>query len=244
MTAIPLRVMTYNVRRCTGLVGRVRPEPIAPINARCAPDVVALQEVDVGRKRTGRVDQPARLGELTGMRPLFFPRIDRDGERYGIAVLSKHPVEQIKAERLPPRLESPSIEGVGALWVRVSIGGRSLQLIATHFNHDHAERMAQIEALIGPDWLQDPRLKDGAVLCGDLNTTRHSPIYARVRATMDDVQQRIQKYRKTWPSVYPIARIDHIFVTKSIGVRDIDVPESFDVRLASDHLPLIADLSI
>ena len=44
-----LRVMTYNVHSCVGIDGRLSPRRVARVIARYQPDVVALQEVDVGR---------------------------------------------------------------------------------------------------------------------------------------------------------------------------------------------------
>jgi hypothetical protein len=47
----PLRILTYNVHRCMGMDGKLSPERIARVIARHTPDVVALQEPDVGRER-------------------------------------------------------------------------------------------------------------------------------------------------------------------------------------------------
>jgi endonuclease/exonuclease/phosphatase family metal-dependent hydrolase len=40
------------------------------------------------------------------------------------------------------------------------------------------------------------------------------------------------------------ARIDHIFIDPAIKVTDIEVPSTELVRVASDHLPLIAEISL
>ncbi len=60
-----VRVMTYNVHRCVGGDGVRSPLRIARVIAEYRPDVVALQELDVGRARTGGGDQPrTRLTSL------------------------------------------------------------------------------------------------------------------------------------------------------------------------------------
>src|SRR5690606_22711124 len=56
-----LSIVTWNVHHCRGLDGRVVPERIARTIEALGPDLVALQELDVGRARTHRVDQPAWL---------------------------------------------------------------------------------------------------------------------------------------------------------------------------------------
>ncbi len=237
--------MTYNVRRCTGIDGRVSPERIAEIISANAPDLVALQEVDVNRKRTGFVNQPQRLAELTGMQSLFFARLTKGNEKYGIAVLSKLPLQIVKSAPLPTEDGSlPDNENTGAIWCEVRSGACTFQFIATHFGHSAKARLKNIRGLIGREWLGDVRCKPPIVLCGDMNTTHQSPVYAEVHSVLDDTQQLFGKYRKTWPSFYPVARIDHIFVSKGVGVRDILAPKNRNARLASDHLPLIADLLI
>jgi len=49
---------------------------------------------------------------------------------------------------------------------------------------------------------------------------------------------------KTWFAGLPIMRIDHIFVTPEFCVNSIQVSHTALDRSASDHLPIIADLSL
>ena len=52
-----VRLMTYNVHRCVGVDRKLDIDRVADVIAACRPDVVALQELDVGRARTRGVDQ-------------------------------------------------------------------------------------------------------------------------------------------------------------------------------------------
>ena len=238
-----IRIMTYNVRRCTGLDGRVRPERIASIISHFNPDVVALQEVDVNRKRTAFENQPERLATLTGMTSFFFPRITEGTEQYGIAVLSKLPVEDVKMGRLPTQYVPQKPEVGGVIAVRLNVNGSPLRLIATHFDHNFQERLLHIQTLIGPEWVNDPESTAPVVLCGDLNTAHRSDIYIQVNKKMKDAQGLTGNYLKTWPSFFPLFRIDHIFVSHQVGVAHALAPRTPQTRIASDHLPLIADLT-
>ena len=47
-----IRLMTYNVHRCVGVDRKLDLERVADVIAASRPDVVALQELDVGRART------------------------------------------------------------------------------------------------------------------------------------------------------------------------------------------------
>ena len=67
-------------------------ERSAQVIAEVDPDVVTLQEVDVGCGRSGGINQAAWLGERLGMTPVFGAFMDYDGGHYGMAVLSRLPV--------------------------------------------------------------------------------------------------------------------------------------------------------
>ena len=74
-----VRVLTYNIHHGEGMDGRIDLVRQAEILNREAPDLVALQEVDRGTKRSGGVDQLAELGRLTGLTPTFGRAIDFQG---------------------------------------------------------------------------------------------------------------------------------------------------------------------
>ena len=61
-----------------------------------------------------------------------------------------------------------------------------------------------------------------------------------------DVQLELDSHKplNTWFSHLPLGRIDHVFVTPNIQVMKIEVPSTRLEKLASDHLPLIAELKI
>jgi endonuclease/exonuclease/phosphatase family metal-dependent hydrolase len=49
---------------------------------------------------------------------------------------------------------------------------------------------------------------------------------------------------ETFPSADPSARIDYLFVSEGVGVDRILVPPDREARLASDHLPVVAQLKL
>jgi endonuclease/exonuclease/phosphatase family metal-dependent hydrolase len=51
------RILTYNVHSCRGTDNKLDVGRVAEVIAQSRPDIIALQEVDVGRRRTGKVDQ-------------------------------------------------------------------------------------------------------------------------------------------------------------------------------------------
>lgn len=86
--ACTLRLLSYNVRHCSGKEDRIHYAQTAAAIQREAPDFVGLQEIDVGTKRSRGVDQAAELSRLTGMHVTFAKAIEYRGGEYGVAVLS------------------------------------------------------------------------------------------------------------------------------------------------------------
>jgi endonuclease/exonuclease/phosphatase family metal-dependent hydrolase len=239
-----LRIMTYNVHRCIGTDGKLSPARIAWLIASCNPDIVALQEVDVGRAATGRVDQAARIARELTMYHTFHPSIVFGSEAYGNAILSRVPIRLRGAGLLPVLDGRPSWEPRGVLWVTVETENFPLQLFATHLGLSRKERQLQLASLLGPDWLGHPECDGPIVLCGDFNATSNSPIYRQLTARFRDAQTAVAGHRPqcTWFSRYPVLRLDHVFLSHDLTVRYVQVPDTYLARVASDHLPLIADV--
>lgn len=209
-TAHKLRVLTYNVRRCLGTDGRLSPKRIAEVIAVLEPDLVALRELDVGRTRTGMVDQAHEVAHLLGMSFHFNPSLRVMEELYGDAILSVRPCSLVHAGPLPGMRNR---EPRGALWAAVDVGGMTLQVINTHLGLAARERHAQIEALLGPEWIAHPACRDPIILIGDFNTLPRSRAYRRLTRQLVDAQRARPdaRPRPTFPSHLPMFRIDHAF---------------------------------
>jgi len=241
-----LRVMTYNVHSCVGVDGKLASERIARVIARSNPDVVALQELDAGRKRTSGEDQAERIAHYLEMQYHFYPHIHVEDEKYGDAILSHLPMRIIKTGPLPGHLPGDKLEPRGAIWVAVDLHGTEVNIVNTHLGLTSRERMAQIEALLGDDWLGRLNADQPVILCGDFNTMPSSKGYKLLRGRFLDAQAELKEYRPvcTFYSRLPSFRIDHVFIQPGIQVTGITVPCSELAKVASDHLPLVADLTI
>jgi endonuclease/exonuclease/phosphatase family metal-dependent hydrolase len=238
-----LRVLTYNVRRCLGTDGVLSPERIAEVIAGFEPDVVALQELDVGRARTGAVDQAHEIANLLGMAFHFNPSLRVMEELFGDAILTARPCSLVHAGPLPG---ISGLEPRGALWAAIDVGGVALQVINTHLGLAARERRVQIKALLGPEWLGHPACRDPMLLIGDFNALPRSRAYRRLTRDLADAQRAhpCSRPRPTFPSRLPILRIDHAFVGGGVEVIGSAVPRTPLTRVASDHLPLVFDLRL
>ena len=235
-----LRLMTYNVHSCIGMDGKHSPERIARVIARYAPDVVALQELDLARLRTGQVDQARLIAQALNMTFHFHPSFRVEEESYGNAVLSRLPMRLVKAGPLPlSRRREPR----GALWVELEFNGRRIQLINTHLGLRPGERRHQMEALLGEEWLGHCDCLRPAVLCGDLNSFPRSRIHRMAAQCLCDLHRAALPGppRPTWMG---LSRLDYIFASSEFRAVAANVPHTLLARTASDHWPLVVDVEV
>jgi len=239
-----IRVMTYNVHSCVGRDGKISPSRIARVIRRHEPDIVALQELDVGRKRTGEVNQPRLIAEELGMDYYFRPSVLIGEERYGNAVLSRYPIELIRAGQLPRIIKNSMVESRGVIWTVINIAGTKINLFNTHLSFLPLEGVNQAKALLGAQWVANPACQGPVILCGDFNAFPNSQLYRNIKKVFRDAQEELSDYspKATWFSRYPIGRIDHIFIGPQIEVTNVEVSGTDIDRIASDHLPLIVDI--
>jgi len=231
-------VLTYNVHSFVGADHVYDPERTARVIESARADVVALQEVDFGRGPRAEHSAVDRLAARLGMRSHF--TYTRDGARghFGNAVLTPHSLELVAEGILPRRRD----EARAVQWLKIGSNGLQVHLMNTHLSVSFRERSAQMNALLGAEWAV--RARDlPLVVCGDFNASPWSMVYRRLRRDLKDAQ--CGKTRQpTWPSRLPFLRIDHIFVSPEVEVRGTQVVDDRLARLASDHLPLVAELDL
>jgi len=249
-----LRVVTYNVHYCKGLDGRFAPDRVARILRDLDPDVIALQEIDVGRPRSYGDDQLAYFAKELGLNQLFCPSIVNGAEKYGHGLLSAHPLRLVCQARLPTGGVSV-IEPRDGLHAEVTIDGKVISLVTTHLGLNFLERAAQIDRLLENDFLGGIPPDRPALFLGDLNLAPGGKLYRRLTAKWDrvnghaifrDVQAHTLDHVavKTFPSILPVRQLDHIFVTPHFQIHRVHSPANILTRRASDHLPLVADLEL
>lgn len=216
-----MRVATYNVRHCEGLDGLVDPDRTAAVIRATGATVVALQELDRNLKRSGHVDQPRVLEELTGLKVRFWPTLQRGGGEYGIAIAAAGDLFD-GFHLLPgPRGEEPR----GAILGKID----AVWMIATHLSRHRTTRAIQIEKLAGmARAIEGPKL-----VVGDLNETprRLRALSAAGLASDGRTHATLNGHRR---------QIDHILAGGGAAVRRTWVLPS----RASDHVPLVGEIGI
>ena len=158
------------------------------------------------------------------------------GPLWGNAILTRYPILEWGAVDLPPR---DLLILRGFLWARLAVGdGEELLVINTHYHHpeeDTAIRVRQTEVIL--DFWDG---KDRTVILGDLNTRLgEEPLETLSQAGLADaIDLAGVEPGFTTPPEEPRHRIDYIWVSRDLSVRDVVIPRS----LASDHLPVVATI--
>ncbi len=232
-----LRVMSFNIRHGRGMDGEVDLQRIATVIRRENPDVVALQEVDRGVERSGRVDTPAVLEELTGMEAFFERNIEFQGGDYGNAVLTRFPIRKKANTHLDMLREG---EQRGVIHMILDVDGRELLFLNTHIDYrrDDSERLKnirQFREIVGA-YGDLP-----VIFCGDFNDFPGSRTHEKMKEDFVDAWEAAGEGDGfTFPSDEPDRRIDYVFLSRKgtlhpAGARVVDTR-------ASDHRPLVVDL--
>jgi len=237
-----LRVMTYNIRAALGTDRRRSVERVAEVIAAEAPDIVALQEVDFHRRRSGGIDQAERIGELIDMRPLAGASFDDpDGGAYGNALLTRSRARLVRHSPLP------TIEGRerrSAMWARLRTRTRTIDIVCTHLSFRVRDRRRQAQALLGRRWLGSGEMLDAHLLCGDLNCVAGGPGCRALRSRLRDAPIPLRRRRamRTWPTRLPMRRLDFILSSPELVIESLRVVRTPPARVASDHFPVLAEI--
>lgn len=235
-------VMSYNIHHGVGADGRLDLDRIAGVVRSEKAEVVGLQEVDRFWRRSGFVDQIDYLAEELDMYAAYGANLDLSPDdpsqprrQYGTAILSKYPIVESRNTFLPKLGRS---EQRGLLEARIKVKGAPVRFYNTHLQHNSSEERAlQVRAIM--EHTKD--VEEPQVLVGDLNALPEAPELAPL----------YERYVDAWPTggegpgytigaENPTRRIDYVFVTPDVAVEGASVPRT----LASDHLPVVADLSV
>ncbi len=235
-----IRVMAYNIHHANppSKPGLIDIDAIAKAIKDQNPDLVALQEVDVNTKRSGKFNQAEEIARRLGMSFFFAKAIDHEGGDYGIAILSKYPMTETKVSRLPTEASTKGEPRVLATAKITLPDGRFIRFGSTHLDaqKEHINRELQIKEI--NRITADENLP--FIIAGDFNATPGSTV---INLLDQSFTRSCQQCEFTIPVIKPNKTIDFIaFTPKSkFSVQSTTViPE----RYASDHLPVLGVLQL
>lgn len=238
-----LRVLCYNVHWCKGTDGKYDVARVADVINKAKPDLVALQEVDVGVKRSGRVHDVRELSKLTGLAARFGPTQHYEGGLFGNAVMTKLPILDVAIHPLPYTESSAERTTYprGAIAVTMEgPDGKPLRFVSTHFQHNVQEdRVAEAKTINKLFAADGDNLR--TILAGDMNALPDAePVTELLKKWTNAIDEA---ETPTAPATKPRSRIDYVFYRNTEDFRLVEsnvIPES----IASDHRPVLAVLEL
>jgi endonuclease/exonuclease/phosphatase family metal-dependent hydrolase len=242
-TTFNLQVLCYNIHHANppSKPGIIDLEAIAKVIRQQAPDLVALQEVDVFTNRSGKTsNQAAELAKLSGLPYYYFAKaIDYDGGEYGVAILSRFPFEAVKNTPLPTAAgTNGEPRTLATADVRLP-HGKQIVFACTHLDAQKSDtnRLLQINKIT--EILQQEKLP--VVIAGDFNATPSTRI-------IDQLDQYFKRSCLvgcgfTIPVNNPTRTIDFV-AYKPIRAFAVTSHAIIDEKYASDHLPVFSVLQI
>jgi endonuclease/exonuclease/phosphatase family metal-dependent hydrolase len=231
-----VRVLSYNIRHGAGMDDSVDLRRAARVIVAQRPDVVLLQEIDVGTERTGRVDEPSALAQLTGLEYHAFGRfMDYRGGQYGMAVLSKTPILDSTTHVLP---EGEEPRSALAARIRVTPTAPEMVFVDIHLYRTEQERLAQAKRLVEIFAHETAPV----LLVGDFNSQPGGSVLELLRQHWF-MPAKPADGHFTFPADQPVREIDFVLYRPAERFRLLEY-RVVDERLASDHRPVLAVLTL
>jgi endonuclease/exonuclease/phosphatase family metal-dependent hydrolase len=225
-----VRVASYNTHGGIGTDGHFVPRRIAEVLKEIDADVIALQEIE---SRATGFDMLEYLKQETGFEGVWGPTFLRRGADYGNGLLTRFEVVSVKRIDLSVEGREPR----GAIDVEMRCGENDLRVLATHLGLRPSERREQMQRLLRV--LESDRPLP-TVLMGDINEWW---LWGRPLRWMHRHFEKTPAPR-TFPSWGPVFSLDRIWCKPRPLLERLWAHRSPTARIASDHLPVAAQLSL
>jgi endonuclease/exonuclease/phosphatase family metal-dependent hydrolase len=228
-----LRVASWNLHSCIGTDGRLDVRRVGDVLSRLDADFIGFQEVDRRVERTDGRDQLEYLADRLNMHPIAGPNLRDPRGDFGNGLLARSAAH---AHELLD-LSVPAREPRGAIDACFRFEGADLRVLVTHLGLTRSERARQISIL--RNHLAGAPKSDAVVLLGDLNEWRPAPL---TRSNLTPVPFAVSSRLRTFPSRRPVFGLDRVLASPRPDRFEARTQRSRLARIASDHLPVVADI--
>jgi endonuclease/exonuclease/phosphatase family metal-dependent hydrolase len=215
--------------------GRYAPERIITILMELRADIVAVQEADIGILSPSGECQVTTLSNALGYQGISGATLKGGRRDYGNALLTRHPVLAIRYLDL----SVPGFEPRAALDVDLRVQNQTLRVLATHLGLRQRERRIQIFRLLAAvKRTQKPG--QACILMGDFN------FWLPLNSLTRHIEATFQKAApvRTYTAARPLLPLDRIWVRRPGRLEDLRSYRTRLSRIASDHLPLLGQISL
>ena len=238
-TYVDLTIVTYNINHGEGVDGLYSSIRIARTLEQYDPDLIALQEVDMGTNRVNQDLQVEIIAKHLEMFYLFGKTVNYIGGEYGNAILSKYPIISSQNSDISP-YNAP--EKRRLLRATIDLGFKTLKFYSTKFGimDDeiiyNSERIGKFMNRMEPDY--------PVIFGGDFGVKPYSLLLKDLMNTMIDLGTRFNNQSTTYPTRLTSRRLDYILINKYVEPMEYLIPVDSLSTISSDHLPVVAKVRI
>lgn len=224
-----LRLASYNIQKCIGLDLRRQPRRILQVIDHIGAQIVLLQEAD---KRLA--PRPAALPHFV-LQEAGWQVVDLGGAGslgwHGNAILWKGQGIALLAQG---HLALPGLEPRGAVWACFETPIGRLRVMGAHLGLTGGARREQVHKMAQAtrSWTDMP-----TVWAGDFNDWARRPSFLTLAADMQFLAPK-----PSFPALRPLVALDRIALSKGLLSTRAGVHAAQPAHIASDHLPVWADL--
>lgn len=246
-----LKIISYNIHRAIGVDRRFRPERTVQILSYYDADIALLQEVDEGAPRSGELDLAREIAAAVG-----FPHyavghnVSLRKGRYGNATLSRFPI--LRERNIDLTIPGHKRRGCQHATVEVERpGGEGVpfEVFNLHLGLSAREREQQVGLLMRSREFTELSMGSACLVGGDFNDWR-----SRLRAIFTEIFEfdcatdrdtvRGPHAIKTYPSFSPRGGLDKLYYRGPLRLGSAHTCRLQIARVASDHLPVVAELEL
>ncbi|MFV2053019.1 endonuclease/exonuclease/phosphatase family protein [Aliiroseovarius sp. YM-037] len=229
---MPLRVASYNIRKCVGLDRKRAPGRVIDVMNGLDADVIAVQEAD------------RRLGARPAALPRDVIAADSDFEPAALAVngvsLGWHGnallLRKGMALRDTARIDLPGLEPRGAVLAEIDSDDGPVRIVGLHLGLIRRYRLQQLAAVRAALARRDEM---PTIILGDFNEWTPDRGMEPLEGAFT-----VHSPGMSFHAARPVAGLDRVALCNRVALRDAGVVETPVSSVASDHLPIWADLAI
>ena len=221
---VPLRIVSWNIRKAVGLDWRRDPARVLRVLTRVRADIVLLQEADRRLPPRPPALPPALVHAAGWTMPDADPATPSIGH-HGNAILLGPGLSVTELDAV----DLPGLEPRGAVLARVAGRGMAWTIGALHLGLRRADRLLQMAVVLEAA----ERMGGPAILGGDLNEWRGARGLLAPTARWQEFVPGSSFHADIprWP-------LDRFMVSSDLEVRGHGVVPAADAERASDHLPV------
>ncbi|QGX98231.1 endonuclease [Roseovarius faecimaris] len=230
MSSSHFRIASYNLQKCVGLDLRRRPDRSLNVINALGAELVVLQEADK-RLPPRPAALPHEMAEADGWQVLPFGAPGGSLGWHGNAMLARPGLRVIETSHI----DLPGLEPRGAIRADLDTPIGPLRVIGLHLGLVRRYRLLQLAAISRMLGRLAPL---PTVLAGDFNDWGKGHAMDAQLKGVD-----LLPGAPSFPAARPVARLDRFALGPELRLLRLEAYDDRPARVASDHLPVWADLA-